>query len=163
MLQLLFPAYCFHCEVRLKKLRDFLCSDCKEQLVLLEPENCYSHFGKSAFCFEGIGPAGSLLRELQRKKRTALAKDLSAFMALQFKRLKWPWPEIILPVSEKEQVLAEELSKWMRCPWKKNEKHAAKCIVLLIENRPFGLQLFAEKVQKRTPTAIYGLTLLTSL
>lgn len=119
--QFIYPALCIHCSQTTGHYRQLLCKECKQNFTLIDPSGrcrrcfslaemdsgpcglCkeYSHpFKGLASAFEHIGPAAALVSELKYKGRFKLAKDLAAFMFVQFCRLDWPVPDMIIPVPQ---------------------------------------------------------------
>jgi len=128
MLNFFFPAYCFHCKVKLDRAREKLCNPCKEQLSLMPPEGrclkCFKEipkrigiclyckargasFKRMAACFETVGPAASLYRNYLQGNRW-LARAFTAFIVLQIKQLGWPWPNLVtyVPLAWEERLFS---------------------------------------------------------
>ncbi len=59
-----------------------------------------SPFKCMAAAFEYAGPAATLVQQLKFGRRRELAKDLAAWMAIQFLRLEVPLPDLIVPVPQ---------------------------------------------------------------
>jgi competence protein ComFC len=85
-------------------------------------------FKRAAAVFEFFGPAASLIEKLKRDHRPYLAKDLAAFMSVQFFRLGWPLPDLLVPVPQtalhtlkrgynSSELLARELGTLLECPY----------------------------------------------
>src|SRR5262245_34544757 len=80
-----------------------------------------------AAVFDHIGPAATLVRKFKYSNQSYLAKGLAGFMALQFIRLNWPMPDLIVPVPistahwfdrgfNQSYLLARSLSDLLSCP-----------------------------------------------
>lgn len=127
LLSLFFPPLCVHCQDLTSALKTKLCPTCLEQMSLLEVEGrcrrCFaetengacqkcrkrgSPFRRMAAAFEYTGPAAALVQQLKFGRRQELAKDLAAWMVVQFMRLEVPLPDIIVPVP---QPLARTLTR----------------------------------------------------
>ncbi len=115
----IFPSFCLNCGESTPKL---LCEGCKEHLALAEPNE-----GWRAGAFEYIGPAKALLDEFSAGHRPTLAPALAGYMALQMDALKWPIPDLIVPVPQgwmrlfdrtynPAEALAKELGKIWKTP-----------------------------------------------
>lgn len=116
---LFLPPLCLHCEKRMEKYHPRFCEECLAQLTLLPPEGrcqkCFteislihgtcqscrkrSHpFKALASCFDGYGPAASLLKALKQRGWHRFADDLAAYMLIQLDKLQWPMPTLIIPI-----------------------------------------------------------------
>ena len=125
LLQIIFPPICLHCR-EATELGKHLCKACSEHLSLLSLEGrckrCLAQetgrcercidkkmpFRRLIAAFEYQGPAAVLLRAFKHSKRTEFAKDLAAFMAVQFIKADLPLPDLIVPVP---QSLAHKVSR----------------------------------------------------
>ena len=65
-------------------------------------------FRRLIAAFEYQGPAAQLLRSFKHGQRAEFAKDLAAFMAVQFLKLDLPLPDLIVPVP---QSLTHKISR----------------------------------------------------
>ena len=118
-LRVFFPPLCVHCQDPTAKLKTKLCTTCLEQMSLLEIEGrcprCFnekesgactrcrqksSPFRRMIAAFEYAGPAASLVQQLKFGGRQELAKDLAAWMVIQFLKLEVPLPDLIVPVPQ---------------------------------------------------------------
>jgi competence protein ComFC len=74
---------------------------------------------KIASTFDYLGAVSSLVKKLKYGRMPYLAKTGAAFMAVQFFRLKWPTPDLIIPVPRRRwfqgmnhaSLLAHSLAK----------------------------------------------------
>jgi len=55
-------------------------------------------FDRLAAVFEYAGPAATLVKHLKYANQSYLAEGIGAFLAYQFYQLKWPIPDLIVPV-----------------------------------------------------------------
>lgn len=55
-------------------------------------------FHRLAAVFEYAGPAATLVKHLKYANQSYLAEGMGAFLAYQFYQLKWPVPDLIIPV-----------------------------------------------------------------
>lgn len=123
----IFPPLCLHCDSHLEKGRTLFCCGCSGYFELIDP------FSRCQFCFaenEGrapcaeclkkkrwhlkmgaaldyMGGVSSLIKGIKYGRMPYLAKTASAFMAAQFERLKWPDPDMIIPVPRREWFRGE--------------------------------------------------------
>lgn len=116
-MNLIFPKLCLHCKAVLEKKKR-LCADCLKEFELIPPEtrclHCFSALEEQrqvcllcrrkplplrrvAAAFEQIGPAASLLSQF-RGSQHYLAKEIAAFLLVQFYKLQWPLPDLITAV-----------------------------------------------------------------
>lgn len=117
--QLIFPQLCLHCHHLLKPNQSIFCSDCFNQLELIDPATrcsacfCFHPHVKKAICldctkhpqlltaqaaaFEYIGPAATMIKKMKYGNLPFLAKGASAFLIAQFIKLEWPMPDVIIP------------------------------------------------------------------
>lgn len=86
-----------------------------------------SHYDKIGAVFDYHGPAASLIRCFKKGNQPYLAKGIGAFLAAQWIKLKWPFPDAIVPVPlcftrwfergyNQSQLLAEEMAVYLNCP-----------------------------------------------
>jgi ComF family protein len=142
---LVFPPLCLHCKDHTAKPDDLFCSHCAHLLELINPEErcprCFS--SKSAFCttcnqisvvteqtasaFDYLGPAASLIKSFKYGGQIYLGEGIAAYLAAQFARLDWPFPDRIVPVPmawthrfqrgfNQTEVLATHLSTYLGAP-----------------------------------------------
>lgn len=125
-----------------------LCTPCVHLLDLIDPlsrcRRCFNpketpsapcHFCHSnplplnglAAAFEYLGPAASLIKKMKYGNRPYLAKEAAAFMTVQWSRLDWPFPDLLLPIPlswnhwlqrgyNQSHLLAKEMSALMQIP-----------------------------------------------
>jgi competence protein ComFC len=103
-----------HCEQRCEYL---LCPVCIETLEIIDPRDrcpfCFLENEESRVCsfckknharlriasaFDYIGPITSLVKGLKYQKMAYLAQIAASFMFLQWEKLKWKTPDMIIPV-----------------------------------------------------------------
>lgn len=145
--RLVYPAVCLHCGEELPLKRSLLCTECFEGLELLLPrercvycfspqrrltvcKHCEKHpplFHRVAAVFEYHGPAATLVKKMKYSNLPYLSEGLAAYMVLQFILLKWPKPDLIVPVPisfthwihrgyNQSYLLAKEIGKLLNCP-----------------------------------------------
>lgn len=117
--RLLYPPRCLQCQAPCSDAKALFCEECKKDLQLLDIQGrcpvCfdegYHEDSKYCFCcaghaltfdgiasaFDHLGPGGALVRHLKYSGMPYLAKGLAAAMALQWHRLSWPKPDVIVP------------------------------------------------------------------
>jgi competence protein ComFC len=77
--------------------------------------------------FEYAGPAASLILQMKFGKKPELAKDIAAWMVVQFFRLELPLPDLIVPVPQsffrrmtrgynQSELIAQEIGKLLERP-----------------------------------------------
>jgi competence protein ComFC len=113
LLRLIYPPLCVHCKELQRSQRELLCSVCLNLLELIESSErcpvCFASRGseihtcthstfRHAAAFDYFGPAAALVRELKYSGRVDLAAPLAGYMGVQFSRLNWPLPDVIVPV-----------------------------------------------------------------
>lgn len=145
---LIFPAFCLHCEEPIKK--GFLCEPCEQLLEALELNNrclsCLKEFyKKNSRCssctksaiylnqtiaaFEYVGPIVSLIKYLKYQDHPQLAASLAAFAISQYLKAQLPLPDLIVPVPmywlrkvdrgyNQSSLLAFHISKMINRPMK---------------------------------------------
>jgi ComF family protein len=80
-------------------------------------------------CFNYEGPAASLIKKLKYAKQQHLSQGIGAFLAVQWERLQWPFPDVIVPVPisllrwfergfNQSYLLGEEVSRFLERPLK---------------------------------------------
>ena len=119
-LDFLIPRRCLHCKEQQSFYDDLICKDCLVFLELINPnercpkcfsidfdsesKKCYfcalneTFLTKSAAAFDYFGPAKSLVSSLKYSNQPHLAKGAASFICVQFFRLNWPIPDIIVSV-----------------------------------------------------------------
>lgn len=151
-----FPTTCLHCSLQLPPSKIVLCSSCSSLLEkidpnercktcfnLASPENSYpcqecltypSIFNQTAAVFDYEGPAASMVKRLKYGNQTYLSAGMAACMTAQFYELKWPSPDVIVPVPlslsrwfrrgyNQSELLADEIGKALNRPvWKAIKK-----------------------------------------
>jgi ComF family protein len=86
-----------------------------------------SLFKEVGAAFDYEGPAASLIKRLKDGSEPHLAKAAGAFLAAQWANLKWPFPDLIVPVPQRfshwigrgynqSQLLAESFGKRLSRP-----------------------------------------------
>lgn len=129
VLSLIYPPICIHCDASVSQVNHVLCQACASSLELIDVKNrCRSCFGElpqtsvqlcklcaakdqpfhhvaAAFNYEG--PAATLIKKMKHGSQPHLSKGAGAFLAAQWVQLKWPMPEVIIPVPQK-------LSHWLQ-------------------------------------------------
>lgn len=116
LLRLLYPLLCLHCDEGLFVRGPLFCSDCLEQLSLVEMKGrcrtCFHEFHKGrcdkcmhrkvvihhqiAAC-QAMGPANTLLNEINKGGKSCIAAAAS-LMAYQWLETKLLLPELIIPL-----------------------------------------------------------------
>ena len=128
ILDLIFPAICLLCE---EKCTGYLCERCWEFCTPIDPtlrcKHCFSELrddfhcgfckvnrsfmGKRAFVFDPLAPTQHIL---------SLPKASACFAYLQWQRLDWTAPTLILPMPCPEaEAIGKELSLLMHLPFVK--------------------------------------------
>lgn len=119
LLDFFYPPYCFHCEESLEKGGHLFCRGCSASFELIDPKTrCPYCFSEQDFptihpcqaCREGKrggikmaaalsyhGPVASLVKGCKYGKLPYLAELGAAFMVVQFERLGWPLPDLVVP------------------------------------------------------------------
>lgn len=117
---LLFPPICLHCCSYLYDRHALLCDTCLITLDLIDPTErcpfCFSaDYSKgqqlcsdcsskpatvqgSASAFDYYGVAAGMIKQLKYGNQPYLARGCGAYMVAQFLQLKWPMPDLIVPV-----------------------------------------------------------------
>ena len=119
LLDLIFPPVCIHCEEETEHRKYPLCRHCLTLLELIRPEHrcpiCFQvlkiHHScdysiQKSMTFDILSPAATLLYYLKKKHCLGLAPSLAGFMVLQLIQLRWPLPEVVIP-------LPQAFSQWM--------------------------------------------------
>ncbi len=149
LIDFFYPPFCIHCEEPLAGKENVFCSACLGLMELIAPEErcprCFSDgatslktvcrgcaqrapvWKQAAAAFDYQGPAKTLVSRMKYGNEPYLAKGLAAFMASQFIALKWPFPDVIVPVPmttirflqrgyNQSALLANELGKILGAP-----------------------------------------------
>lgn len=117
---LFYPRLCLHCDEPLTKDVEHFCEICLSLLELINPkERCPRCFSKeysskynrcghcqtidwplkqTAAVFDHKEAAATFVQRIKYSNQPYLAKAAAAYMAVQFYELKWPIPDIIVPV-----------------------------------------------------------------
>ena len=125
---LVYPPICLHCKDTLLQDRELLCKTCFELLELIDIKLhcpiCFSiqYCAKKMHCiqcakkkssltsiaaaFEYKGAPSTLVKEFKYGNKPFLSQGLGSFMTAQFIELKWPIPDLIIPVPQ-------SLSHWL--------------------------------------------------
>lgn len=136
MLDLLFPRVCLSCQEPLEKKVKIFCSQCREELFLINPkERCPYCFLECHSCREEDTPfaavasaleynpvSSKLISKLKYGGAFYLAHGSASLLALQFLNLGWEIPDFIVPIPlsfsrlltrgyNQSALLAENLSK----------------------------------------------------
>ena len=96
-----FPSLCLHCKEGTAD--QILCAGCLSLLDFLPPETSEKGAGHKLeirSAFERRGPAKDLMVHFRSHYSQGLAKTLAAFMVVQWDHLKWPLPDLIVPVAQ---------------------------------------------------------------
>ncbi|MEX0961769.1 MAG: hypothetical protein WDZ28_02805 [Simkaniaceae bacterium] len=115
LLDFVFPRICPSCENPIFGKNFLLCTECSEQIELLDPKNrCLKCFNKSlqricsqcrknpsfyhqkADLFEKIGANQALIHAYRGNREYKIFPIIAAMLLLQIERLKWQIPDIIL-------------------------------------------------------------------
>jgi ComF family protein len=156
LLHLAFPTKCLHCASLLPPTSLILCSECSSLLDMIIPEErcstCFkpkseqdflpcqeclqylSPYCQMAAAFDYTGPAVTLVKRLKYANQPYLAQGMAAFLVVQMERLKWPFPDALIPVPisftqrfergyNQSTLIAEEMSRLLGCL----VLHALKC------------------------------------
>lgn len=147
LIEFAFPPLCLHCQEQTKDFRRLLCALCNEQLVLLSPQGrcnrCFSEMDEEMHCkrcqqlplcldrvaaaFDYMGSPATLVQHLKYDRRTALARSLAAYLVIQLDILKWPLPDLIVPIPQalmhflsrgfnQSLLIAKELGQLLEIP-----------------------------------------------
>ena len=149
MQQIAYPPFCMHCSEPLEDPVRVLCDACVQQMPLLQKE------GRCCFCFDDVetsghrvcstcleypvawraggaccdysGPAQTLVKRLKYGGVRYLSSGMSAYLYTQWEALKWPLPDVLVPVPSPwlrrfsrgynhSFLLAEGLSRLLQVP-----------------------------------------------
>lgn len=144
LLHFFYPSFCLHCHMQIFGKERWICKTCFEQIEWIDPNLCCQICGKISrltksmrcvsckahpiylmpfsCCFSLEGPAYHLYEYLRVYESQDIAKTFASFLLIKWKRLKWPFPDAIVPIphsrleklSLKRQpnhLIAKELSK----------------------------------------------------
>lgn len=149
LLALVYPPHCLHCQHPLGDKQQMFCSYCFEQFDLIDPHTqCSGCFRRpvaestalcwvcrrrecslstraAAFPYEGA-PA-TLVKEIKYAGLAYLCQSAAAFLFLQLDRLRWPKPDLIVPVPlalshwwdrgfNQSALIAADLAKLLESP-----------------------------------------------
>lgn len=145
----IYPSSCLHCHISVGHGEGYFCKSCIAQFDLINPEErcpyCFSSdydpqqrvcypcfiekpvFNRCAAAFDYQGPSASLILKMKYANQPYLAKGAGAYMALQFLKINWPLPDLIVPVPltlvhqisrgyNQSLLLAESLGHILKCP-----------------------------------------------
>lgn len=174
-----FPAYCLHCDEKVKWPTHLLCRDCFQLIEWIDrKERCTSCWGprKCKRCFplhphrslfEETGPIASLYFEFCKTKR---AKLLASLIVIALSNTSWETFDLVVPLikrpipkEDSSYFLAKEVGKLLGIPSAfPSEKVEGKKILFLVPYLASAHQLFKEK--KRLggffPAKVYTLALI---
>lgn len=196
VLQFVYPTFCLHCQGLVTPEAGFFCETCSSLLQLIDPiercpacfsadyvqaarfcHSCYHHSSSfiqaSAAAFEYQGPAVSLIKKLKYHYQPYLAQGAAAFLALQFDRLQWPVPDVLVPVPislmhwldrgyNQSALIAQHLSRFLNVPvWdilrRQSGDYSQAGLSFAQRQQLTGHQFFLKEEQ---PHALYDKTLL---
>jgi predicted amidophosphoribosyltransferase len=116
LLHLIFPQLCMHCEEETHSSVRLFCDPCISALVLEQTNTrcpfCFSSSqgicleckdkpqDRAIAAFSNIGPAKSLIQELQYRGRYKVAKDAAALMSAQYLKEGLSFPDCLIPIPE---------------------------------------------------------------
>lgn len=143
LLRLIFPPLCMHCKEDTGDQRKYFCASCASLFALIEFEGrckrCFLPLGECSFCREGgypftllaaameyQGPIATLVQNFKYNNKPYLAKDAAALLVLQYVKLDWPLPDVIIPMPQSlarsfsrgynpALLLAQETAKLLGC------------------------------------------------
>lgn len=117
---LLYPPLCLHCKNSIEGHSALFCAHCSPLLDLIPTSErcpfCFSHQDgckrracsqcqKSAADFNGLaaaldyqGPAATLVQCMKYENQPYLAEGAASFLVMQWAKLEWPLPDLIIPV-----------------------------------------------------------------
>lgn len=148
LFHLIYPTHCLHCQELVAPSQRVLCEACAPLLEILFPDDrcvkCFnesngemllceecihtpSPFARMGSVFDYQGPAADLVKQLKYANRPYLAKGMGAFLYLQFIQLRWPKPDLIVPIPislthwfergyNQTFILAQELGHYLQVP-----------------------------------------------
>lgn len=143
----LFPSLCLHCHEQVKETAILFCPACTPFFELIEPwcrcTRCFKEIHRPGVCLECrqkkrwslevaaaleyIGPVTSFIHGLKYGRAPYLARAGASWMVLQWERLQWPQPEVIIPIPmpwmqkvskghDHASLLAKEIGKYLQVP-----------------------------------------------
>ena len=135
----IYPDYCMHCYEAIEDQRLFFCKGCLQLLDWIDPKtrcrycfkildspevqidcgSCGKQRNRFAAAMDYQGPAGTLLKEIKYGIRHDLAKIAAAKIIVQWERLNWPKPDLIIPIPSSRpavKLIAEALGKILEAP-----------------------------------------------
>lgn len=119
LLSLLFPPLCRYCGEKNSQEGTLFCPICQEMMELLDPTfrclSCFQEVQKKrsichrcvkrksalrevASAFEYVGPTATFIKLLKYGNSPYLAKGGGAFLIAQYLNLRWPKPDVVIPV-----------------------------------------------------------------
>lgn len=184
---LLYPPLCLHCR-QLAPHHPMLCSDCQQLLDLIDCQGrcprCFkensdadgycqhcaresSLFNGYAAAFEYEGPAATLVKQLKYANMPYLSKGLAAAVAVQCVQLRWPVPDVIVPVPipwnrllqrgyNQSALISRDLSAYLQVPTKEVLRRSAGDFSQAGLNRQQRKRLDASRFFLREKSAIKG-------
>lgn len=179
LIHFFYPAYCLHCEGKLKRPTDLLCLPCFHQIEWIDQsERCPNCWGpnrcKSCLplhphrsLFEPTGPLLSLYGEFLKTKHSIL---LASLIVVALSKTSWEIPEVVIPYitcplapKDPSSFLAKEVAKLLDIPRAfPSEKIEGKKVLFLIPSLSNSSHLFKEKKKLAGyfPAKIFTLALL---
>lgn len=157
-----YPAYCLHCEGKLKWPTHLICSDCFHQIEWIDrKERCPNCYGprRCKRCvplyphrslFENSGPIASLYAEYIITKRPTL---LASLIVVAFSKTSWDLPEFVVPyitwplaTEDPSYFLAKEVAKLLKTPCAlPSDQIEGKSVLFLVPSLSSGDHLFKAK------------------
>ena len=117
-----YPSFCFHCETQIYGKKPLLCKACQDLIEWIEPSltcSCCGGIKSSQFhalclechkkpvslmpygtCLAFEGPAYSLYYHLRAYENEMIAKLFASFLVLKWKKLRFPFPDVVIPLPE---------------------------------------------------------------
>lgn len=116
LVHLIYPKLCLHCSERVRG-RQLFCTVCASSFELIDIRercpHCFQEQGDRAACrlcverkawrlkvgaaFENQGAIYTFSKKLQGHEKAYLLKTAASFLLVQFNRLNWPLPDLIVP------------------------------------------------------------------
>jgi ComF family protein len=149
ILSMIYPPLCIHCDASVSKINHVFCQACAYSLELIDAkQRCQSCFwdppaSSSLLCekcivkdrlfhsiaaaFDYEGPAATLIKKLKQGGQPHLSKGAGAFLVAQWGALKWPVPDVIIPVPQK-------FSHWLHRGY--NQSHLLANVIGQLLSRP---------------------------
>jgi competence protein ComFC len=149
--ELIFPSLCIHCEI--KTAGTLFCKGCSCFFELIDPQSrcpyCFAENDgrrpcqecvqkrrwqlKMASALDYLGAVSSLIKALKYGRMPYLAETGGHFLVMQFYRLGWPLPDLIIPVPRRNwfhginhaHLLAQCIAKNLNVPCKPYIKRRA--------------------------------------